>query len=143
METRELLIADSTLHTRMFYIMTLGTVKGFRHHGLATRLLQRVMEQVERDAQCGTLYLHVITCNVAAIRFYEKLGFYRVTEMKDYYRINDQNHNCFVYAKYYHGNQGRKDYYYLLTSLVSSIWRKVTSPFALATDTHSATSKNR
>mmetsp|Transcript_27124 Transcript_27124/g.45220 ORF Transcript_27124/g.45220 Transcript_27124/m.45220 type:complete len:297 (-) Transcript_27124:749-1639(-) len=134
METRELLVADPTLHKRMFYIMTLGTRKEFRHYGLATTLLKRVMKQVESDAQCGTLYLHVITFNVAAIRFYEKLGFYRVTEMKDYYKIDDQSFNCYVYAKYYHGNQGQKDYYYLLTSLVSSIWKKVTSPFLLSTE---------
>lgn len=142
-ETRQLLVADSTIHTRMFYIMTLGTMKEFRHYGLATTLLCHVMEQVELDAQCGTLYLHVITFNEAAIRFYEKLGFYRVTEMKDYYRIDDQNFNCYVYAKYYHGNQGQKDYYYLLTSLVSTIWKKVTGPFALGSAERQCSSSSK
>lgn len=128
-ETAQLLVADPTQHTRMFYLMTLGTVTEFRHLRLATMLVQRVMSIVEEDAQCACLYLHVITFNQAAIRFYEKLGFYRVTEMKDYYRIDDKNYNCYIYAKSFHGNRTHIDYYYLLTNLVTSIWRTVTTPF--------------
>ena len=128
-ETVELLLSDPFRYKRMFYIMTLGTVKEFRQYGLATKLLEQVMDMVQADEGCGTLYLHVITFNVAAIRFYEKLGFYRVTEMKDYYRIDDQNYNCYVYAKYYHGNRGQMDYYYLLTNLVTNLWKRVTEPF--------------
>jgi hypothetical protein len=43
-----------------------------------TALIENCMEEVEGDASCGVLYLHLITSNRAAIRFYEKLGFYRV-----------------------------------------------------------------
>lgn len=128
-DTVETLLSDPTRHKRMFYIMTLGTVKEFRKLGLATKLLKKVMDMVQEDRECGTLYLHVITFNVAAIRFYEKLGFYRVKEMKNYYCIDNQSYNCYVYAKYYHGNQGQLDYYYLLTTIIANIWRRVTEPF--------------
>ena len=128
-DTVDTLLSDPSRHKRMFYIMTLGTVKEFRKLGLATLLLQKIMDMVQEDRECGTLYLHVITFNVAAIRFYEKLGFYRVKEMKNYYCIDGQNYNCYVYAKYYHGNFGQLDYYYLLTTLISNLWRRVTGPF--------------
>jgi ribosomal protein S18 acetylase RimI-like enzyme len=128
-ETVDLLLSDPTRYKRMFYIMTLGTVTEYRQYGIATQLLKQITQLVQQDTECGALYLHVITFNVAAIRFYEKLGFYRVTEMKDYYRIDDKNYNCYIYAKYYHGNRGQLDYYYLLTRLVTSIWKRVTEPF--------------
>jgi histone acetyltransferase MCC1 len=128
-DTADMLLSDSRRYCRVFYIMTLGTVREYRKLGLATKLLRHVMDRVEQDPQCGALYLHVITYNAAAIRFYEKLGFYRVTELKDYYRIDDKSFNCFVYAKYYHGNQGRVNLYYLVTSFLSSLWNRVMEPF--------------
>lgn len=129
MDTASLLVADPTQHVRMFYLMTLGTVTEFRHLRLATMLVQRIISIVEQDVQCGCLYLHMITFNQAAIRFYEKLGFYRVAEMKDYYRIDDKNYNCYIYARAFHGNRTHIDYYHLLSNLVTTIWRTVTTPF--------------
>merc|ERR1740124_716063 len=105
--------------------MTLGTIDTYRHCRLATKLVHQVIHQVEADPYCGAIYLHVLTFNLAAIQFYEKHGFYRVTEIKDYYQIDDKNHNCYLYAKYYHGNYGQRDYYYLFKSFVSSIWKRV------------------
>jgi ribosomal protein S18 acetylase RimI-like enzyme len=92
-------------HTKLFYIMTLGTVTKYRHLGLATQLVQQAVSRVvERDSDVGTMYLHVITLNNAAIRFYEdKLGFWKVQEIPDYYTIDGEHYNCYLYAKYFHG----------------------------------------
>lgn len=103
---RQQLIADPTRYQRLFYIMTLGTLADYRHAGIGSALVQQCIAQVERDPACGVLYLHVITFNAAAIRFYEKLGFYRVEEIDDYYTIDGVNHNCYLYAKYFHGTYG-------------------------------------
>ena len=62
--------------------MTLGTVSEFRNARLATSLVEKCIHTVEKNEQCGALYLHVITFNTAAIRFYERLGFYRVKEIE-------------------------------------------------------------
>ena len=78
----DLLIRNEHLHPRMFYIMTLGITDKYRKKGLGSKLVEKVIDEVEKDAQCGALYLHVITYNVEAIKFYEKLGFYRVTEIR-------------------------------------------------------------
>mmetsp|Transcript_635 Transcript_635/g.1003 ORF Transcript_635/g.1003 Transcript_635/m.1003 type:complete len:293 (-) Transcript_635:990-1868(-) len=128
-KTVEFLVDDPTLHTHLFYIMTLGTIAEYRHCRLATKLIRRVMDEVEIDPQCGAIYLHVITFNNAAIRFYEKLGFYRVAEIKDYYTIDDERHNCYLYARYYNGNYGRRDYLYMVTNFVTTVWRHITTPF--------------
>lgn len=51
--------------------------------------------------RCETVYLHVIIQNQAAIRFYEKLGFSRLREIANYYTINEEKYNCYLYAKFY------------------------------------------
>ncbi len=50
---------------------------------------------------CETAYLHVIIQNQAAIHFYEKLGFRRLREIANYYTINEEKHNCYLYAKFF------------------------------------------
>lgn len=119
---RKMLVCDPSRYTTMFYIMTLGTITECRHCGLATRLVTACMETVEQDPSCGVLYLHVITFNTAAIRFYEKLGFERIQEIPNYYNINGEQYNCFLYAKFYHGNRA-PGLYGNLVSAVSQLWR--------------------
>jgi hypothetical protein len=130
--------------------MTVGVITEFRHRDLGSKLVKRIIEMVENcNKDCGAIYLHVITHNNAAIRFYEKLGFVRVKEIHDYYRIDFDNHNCYLYAKYFHGkflffgcwtrfdvafscrnvsvigNQGQRDLYYLASTFVTSLWKRL------------------
>jgi histone acetyltransferase MCC1 len=100
---QDLLINNLHVHPRMFYIMTLGCVSSARRTGLATTMIDECLAAVEQDVECGVVYLHVKVDNIAAIRMYEKLGFHRVTEIKNYYTIDETLHNCFLYAKYFHG----------------------------------------
>jgi len=81
-DTVSLLVSDPVRFKKVFYIMTLGTVTEFRNARLATSLVEKCMRIVEKNEQCGALYLHVATFNTAAIRFYERLGFYRVKEIE-------------------------------------------------------------
>jgi ribosomal protein S18 acetylase RimI-like enzyme len=101
--TRQLLISNPKRHTYLFYIMTLGTCQNYRHFGFGTALIEKCINHANNHNYCGVIYLHVIVTNHAAIRFYEKLGFYRVTEIADYYTINQQQFNCYLYAKYLNG----------------------------------------
>ncbi|KAL7543792.1 hypothetical protein ACHAXR_013171 [Thalassiosira sp. AJA248-18] len=102
-ETATLLIPDSIRYTKMFYIMTLGTTREFRRCGLGSILVNRVVDMVEDREECGALYLHVITYNEGAIRLYERLRFSKVKDIKDYYSINSVNYDCYLYARYFHG----------------------------------------
>jgi histone acetyltransferase MCC1 len=124
-KTQDLLVNDVQRHPRLFYIMTVGTVA--RQAGLGTQMTQQCIEQVQRDPGCGVLYLHVLTNNVAAIRMYERLGFYRVQEIPHYYNIEGQLHPCYLYAMYFHGNRGHRSMYKLAQSTWASLWQRVQS----------------
>ena len=76
------LIRNRHIHPRMFYIMTLGNTERFRKQRLGTKMINDCLKMIEKVPTCGVVYLHVITYNNAAIKFYEKLGFYRIEEIK-------------------------------------------------------------
>jgi ribosomal protein S18 acetylase RimI-like enzyme len=82
--SRELLLPDWPYrHSKAFYIMTLGTVTKARNTGLASSLVTECIDNiVQSNSEYGALYLHVITTNQSAIRFYERLNFWRVQEIK-------------------------------------------------------------
>jgi ribosomal protein S18 acetylase RimI-like enzyme len=132
-DTASLLVSDPFQYKRVFYIMTLGTVTEFRHARLATTLVEKCIRVVENDDQCGALYLHVITFNTAAITFYERLGFYRVKEIENYYRIDGKLYSCYLYARYFNGNRGHWDVYYVMRKMLSSVWQTFTKPLAMIT----------
>ncbi|CAB9530380.1 alpha-acetyltransferase 60 [Seminavis robusta] len=134
--TQQLLVPTPQVHSKLFYIMTLGTVEEYRGYGVATSLVQKCMELVQSDPTCGALYLHVIPFNRAAIRFYEKLGFYRTCAIENYYNIHNQQYDCFLYAKYFHGNRGHRTLYKLFSGAMSSLWHHLKSPFSIFSNSH-------
>jgi GNAT superfamily N-acetyltransferase len=110
---RDMLIHNPYQHTKLFYIMTVGTT--IQKQGIGTLLIQQCLEQVQHHSDCGVVYLHVLTSNVAAIQMYEGLGFDRVQEIPNYYTTTDNvRRNCYLYAKYVHGNHGRRIIWQLL-----------------------------
>eukprot|EP00804_Cyclotella_cryptica_P020651 CCRYP_003471-RE/>CCRYP_003471-RE protein AED:0.20 eAED:0.20 QI:197/1/1/1/0.75/0.6/5/2458/445 len=113
-ETAALLVPEPHRYSRMFYIMTLGTVPEFRRSGLGSILVNRVVDVINTRPECGALYLHVIVYNKGAMRLYERLSFLRVKEIQDYYTINNVNYNCFLYARYFHGNRGHRNSIYAI-----------------------------
>ena len=65
------LVSDPSTFPLFTYVMTLGTCEPHRRHGLATSLLNVVLDEARLNDKCGLVYLHVITTNLPAIRFYE------------------------------------------------------------------------
>ena len=102
-DTVEQLILYPEKHNKMFYIMTLGSNESFRGLGLGSKLIHECINIVEQVQSCGVIYLHVITYNKTAIRFYERLGFHRIKEIDDYYSIDDKLYNCYLYARFTNG----------------------------------------
>ncbi|GAX19254.1 hypothetical protein FisN_4Lh160 [Fistulifera solaris] len=121
---RQLLVPQPHIHSKLFYIMTLGTADDYRGMGLASYLVLQCIEQkIETDRSCGTLYLHVLDTNFAAIRFYEKLGFYCVRLIPNYYTIDGKLRHCYLYAKYFHGNTGHLTLLDIVKGGIHSLWR--------------------
>lgn len=126
-----LLLPSNPKYKSMFYIMTLGTVPKYRNLGLGSILVERCVDFARRNRECGVIYLHVIKYNKGAIRFYEKLGFGRVTEIQDYYIIDGVKYNCYLYAKCLNGNHLSHGFSIInyIQDIFISIWNLFATPF--------------
>ena len=84
----------------MIYILTIGTTVESRRQGLASRLIRNLLKRARDDPahRCRGVYLHVLTTNEAAIRFYESLGFTQHKRLKDYYEIGGERRDAFTYV---------------------------------------------
>ncbi|WFD04457.1 N-terminal methionine N(alpha)-acetyltransferase NatE [Malassezia obtusa] len=77
-------------HCRV-YIMTLGVLPAYRHLGIASALLQQVLEHAAPGTKFNgrtveVVSLHVHTANTAARAFYERFGFEAVHTEPEYYK---------------------------------------------------------
>ena len=63
---------SDTAALQVMYILTLGTAHGHRRRGVAQRLLDEAVAYAEtaNGYRCAAVFLHVVTYNDAAIRFY-------------------------------------------------------------------------
>jgi len=85
------------------YILTLAVRPDSRRRGVARALVRRVRQWAAAhlggsSQRCGALYLHVIHYNESAITLYERTGFTRVRREIDFYPINGESFDAFLYA---------------------------------------------
>jgi [ribosomal protein S18]-alanine N-acetyltransferase len=81
------------------YVVTLDVAAECRQTGLGRRL----MREVEANAMAAGvrwIQLHVFTGNAGAIRFYERMGYERISMQKDFY--GGAGLDAFVYGKELH-----------------------------------------
>lgn len=89
---------DDTLVT---YILSLGVVKEYRRLGIASILLQTFLSYLKSNSTTSkAVYLHVLSTNDNAIRFYEKRGFKRRSFLPKYYSISNQLKDAYCYVLY-------------------------------------------
>ena len=91
------------------HIQTLGVVNEFRNKGVASRLLNRVIQIANENSNIKYLYLNVVEYNAAAIKFYKKHNFTLVCCRKNYYDIFGQTYDSELYALFTNG--GKKAWY--------------------------------
>lgn len=119
----------------LVYIMTLGVIKSYRKMGIASSLIQRVLDYASTIPTCRAVYLHVITNNVNAISFYEKSSFQCLQRVKDFYYINEHHYDALIYIYYVNGGRApctAIDFLISMSSLLRSyiasmagwFWRK-------------------
>ena len=72
----------------VWHIMNVAVDPSRRRHGIATALLNRVLERVETDAQ---LTLEVRRSNAGAITLYERFGFRSAGVRRRYYADNGED----------------------------------------------------
>ncbi|XP_047118620.1 probable N-acetyltransferase san [Schistocerca piceifrons] len=69
---------------RCLYIMTLGCLYHYRRLGIGTKMVEHVLNYVEKDRNFDSIFLHVQVNNEGAIKFYKKFGF-EIVETKEWY----------------------------------------------------------
>ena len=78
-------LVDDACTPKQLYIMTLSCLPAYRRRGLASSLLNFVLEGVKKRKDVKEIGLHVQVTNEEAIAFYEKHGFHKKKEIPDYY----------------------------------------------------------
>ena len=77
--------------------MTIGVIDECRKLGLGTQMLNYTIDMVDKEyANCYAIYLHVITYNKSAIKFYDKNRFTRLEILKNHYEIDGKEYNALV-----------------------------------------------
>ena len=87
------------------YILTLGAINEIRKIGLATKLIDKLIDLTKQYHKIKYIYLHVIEYNDHAIRFYEKNNFKRVETKYNHYFIGGKIYNGYAYAYYTNGGR--------------------------------------
>jgi ribosomal-protein-alanine N-acetyltransferase len=79
----------------MGHVVTVDTVQGHRRDGLGTLLMEQAEERLT-TAGCSAIFLETAGDNVAAIKFYKKLGYFILKTIPRYYQ---NNMDAFLMAK--------------------------------------------
>lgn len=68
-------------------IINVGVLEKYRRRGIGEMLFRHLLQisQKFRDSKIGTLWLEVRKSNAAALEFYQKNGFTKVQERKNFY----------------------------------------------------------
>lgn len=106
-EDFDILASHYPLNTQMVYILSLGVVKEYRRHGIASLLLDSLLSYLTSGEQsdCKAVYLHVLTTNTTAIHFYERRNFHVHCCLPYYYSISGCPHDGYSYVLYINGGQ--------------------------------------
>jgi N-alpha-acetyltransferase 50 len=83
----------------VFYIMTLSVLPVYRRRGIASTLLNHVLDAaMKKNDQLSEIWLHVQTSNKDALDFYMARGFEQ-TELKEGYYTRIEPASCYVLRK--------------------------------------------
>ena len=80
------------------YIANVAVKRAFRKRGFGRRLVENALA-VAKEKGCGFITLEVRISNLAAISLYEKCGFERVGERKNFYTYPTEN--ALIMTKYF------------------------------------------
>lgn len=138
-EDRTILATCFNKLTKVAYILSLGVREEYRKQGIASLLLENLVAHLTSDSllEVKAVYLHVLTTNSQAIRFYEQRGFLAHSFLPYYYSIKGKRRDGYTYVLYLNGGHptwGALDYIRTCAAIFCSlsphraigyIWRKV------------------
>nr|CAG4641131.1 EOG090X0BM0 [Eulimnadia texana] len=122
-----ILDSGSGVASTVAYILSLGVCSSFRRQGVASMLLSQFLNHVQQVeySDCQAVYLHVLTANMAAIRFYEKQNFRLHQFLPYYYCVNGIYKDGFTYVLYINGGHPPWTLLYPFSNQTNNIFTKI------------------
>lgn len=105
----------------LVYILTLGVVDSYRNLGVAGSLIREVTKYASNISTCRAVYLHVISYNIPAIRLYKKMSFQCLRRLYNFYFINGQHYDSYLFVYYVNGGRSPCSPLELMTIFVAYI----------------------
>ncbi|KAL3837952.1 hypothetical protein ACJIZ3_022543 [Penstemon smallii] len=119
-EIEDLLSFDlSKTDQKLVYILTLGVIDSYRNMGVASSLVHEVIKYASSYQSCRAVYLHVISYNNPAIHFYKKMSFQCLRRLYNFYFINGQHYDSYLFVYYVNGGRSPCSPLELVTLLVT------------------------
>ncbi|XP_026738292.1 N-alpha-acetyltransferase 60 [Trichoplusia ni] len=116
--------------TLVAYILSLGVARSFRRSGVATMLLEVLinhlsgpMPQPPHEHRVKAIFLHVLTTNTEAILFYEHRRFRLHSFLPYYYSIKGRCKDGFTYVYYVNGGHAPWGLYDYVKFVARAAWR--------------------
>ena len=80
--------------------MTIGVVDEVRKLGIGTKLLQQIEGLMEaKFPGVEAMYLHVVSYNTAALKFYKRNDFIKVCVLEEFYEIHGKPYDGVILYK--------------------------------------------
>ncbi|XLU56861.1 hypothetical protein S245_051509 [Arachis hypogaea] len=109
--------SDETL----VHVLTLGVVKEYRHHGIASDLLKKVIENASMIQSCRAIYLHSSSENEAAVNLYKKMSFKLVRKLSKYYSFDGRHSDAYLFVYPLNGGRFHRWPFEVLISMLSCV----------------------
>lgn len=109
-------------NSQVTYILSIGVFKELRRLGIASMLLDTLIDYLSRETDCKAVYLHVLCSNQGALNFYKKRNFQQRIYLPNYYTINGQFHDGYCYVLYMNNGQPPWAITYPLTYLYNAFY---------------------
>jgi len=99
LEDESQLTGPAPMCSHVMCVETLGVRTEIRRQGIASKLLQHCEDLAGQHPGCGMVLLHVITYNQSAVDFYEKHGYTKYRFCEDYYIVDGENYDSWMFVK--------------------------------------------
>jgi len=80
-------------------VLGMGVHRAHRKRGLGSLLIETLLDWTKKEAKLEWIDLQVLSENTPAIRLYNKMGFHKVGEIEDMFRIDGNSHNYLMMTK--------------------------------------------